>query len=189
MFEQAPKRPDKLPTYEQDFGHMAESILRESIGTSHDTFIEEIEQASPSEDIRNKVDFWIKLVGIEKPIGVQYTISDNEDRIAQKESILRSMHYTTEKEARPDAVIPWSGEAPLVLVQGDKKLMAEYWKRSQELKVSPAKVVGSDFFKNFYSQVFWGLEKADPEMKQILLEAVQRAIEKKKSRGKISPTH
>lgn len=177
--EQTTNIRKNLPEYEEDFGHVAEAIIRESIGKKAGMFVEKVERGTKEEDIRKKVDFWIKFVGIEEPLGIQYTISDKEDNIQEKLDFLRGRKFLVKKEKRPDSEIDWSGNANVVLVRGNKQRMAKIDKESREKNVSPADLVEDAYIRNFFSQIMVMLDEANPLKKEIIIDSIQRAYSKK----------
>lgn len=169
-----------LPNYDETFGHVAEDIIRSSIGKKAALIVEKVEKGTKPEDYRGKVDFWIKFVGIEQPIGIQYTISDNKTKIKEKLDFLRSVNNMAKKEKHPDAEIDWSGNANVILIKGDKKKMAHCWEESQKTGVSPAELVDETFLKDFFRQVFVVIGEINPPLKTILYNAMERAVKNKK---------
>lgn len=174
----------EFPDYEETFGHIAEKIIRDSIGKKAGLFIENVEQGTKPEDYRMKVDFWIKFIGVDAPLGIQYTVSDNEDKIQEKKDFLRSRNFSAKKEKRPDAEINWSGNANVVLVRGNKLKMAKIDKKSREDKVNPAELVGDEFIRGFFSQIMVELKEISPLKMQIIAEAIQSAYDKDMERQK-----
>lgn len=172
-----------LPDYEENFGHIAEAIIRDSIKEKAVLFVEKVEKGTKPEDYRMKVDFWIKFVGIEEPLGIQYTVSSNEDKIQEKLDFLRSRNFLAKKEKRTDAEINWSGNANVVLVRGNKLKMAKIDRESREKNISPSKLVGEEFIRNFFSQVMIIMEEANSFRKEIIVNAI-RGIHIQDSLGK-----
>lgn len=175
-----PRNKGELPNYEKNFGHVAEDIIRDFVGKKAGLIVENIEKGTDEEDIKKKVDFWIKFHEIEAPIGIQYTCSDNEDLVQDKMDYLRSINNTVKKDARPDAEINWSGNTDVVLVRGNKSKMAHIWKESQEKNVSPSELVGDEFIRGFFSQIFTELEIVNPIKKEILYKAFLKAAKEAK---------
>ena len=169
----------KLPDYDETFGHIAEDIIRDSIGKRAGLFVEKVEKGTKVEDQRRKVDFWVKFAGIEEPLGIQYTVSSNENKIREKKEFLRSINFIAKKEKRPDAEINWSGKANLVLVRGNKIKMARLLEESQKKNVKPSKLIGDEFIRGFFSQIMIELDEVNPFKKKIISEAIQAAYRKK----------
>jgi hypothetical protein len=171
----------KMPQYDEDFGHLAEQIIRGSIERKANLIVEKVEKGTKEEDKRRKVDFWIKFYDLEQPIGIQYTVSDNEKKIAEKKNFLKNIiHNIARKEKKPDAEINWSGNATVILVQGDKRKMVRYWKESEEKKVDPAEVVDNVFLINFFNQVRTELGSVNPALKEMLINAIAEAVKRKR---------
>ncbi len=175
---QSKKDIENLPDYEENFGHMAEAIIRSSIGKKAGLFVEKVETGTKPEDYREKVDFWIKFVGIEEPLGIQYTVSDNEDKVQEKLEFLRSRKFLAKKEKRSDSEIDWSGTANVVLVRGNKLKMAKIYKESAEKQIDPGELVGEEYIRDFFSQVKVMLEEANPLKLKIVFSAIRSAYEK-----------
>lgn len=168
-----------LPHYEETFGHVAEDLIRGSIGKKAGLFIESVEKGTRTEDYRRKVDFWIKFASIEEPLGIQYTVSSNENKIREKKEFLRSINFVAKKEKRPDAEISWYGNANLVLVRGNKIKMARLWEESQKKNVKPSELIGNEFIRGFFSQVLIELDEVNPFKKRIISEAIRAAYRKR----------
>jgi|SRR3989338_3954670 len=175
---------EKLPDYEENFGHVAEVIIRDSIREKAILFVEKVEKGTKPEDYRMKVDFWIKFVGIEEPLGIQYTVSSNEDKIQEKLDFLRSRNFLAKKEKRPDAEINWSGNANVVLVRGNKLKMGKIDRESREKNVSPSKLIGEEFILNFFNQVMIMMDEANPFRKKIIYETMRAIYQETSGKSK-----
>lgn len=169
-----------LPDYDETFGNVAEDIIRGSIGKKAALIVEKVEKGTKPEDYRGKVDFWIKFAGIEQPVGIQYTISDNEVKIKEKLDFLRSVSNIAKKEKRSDSEIDWAGNANVVLIRGDKRKMARCWEESQKTGVNQAELIDETFLKNFFRQVFVAIGEINPALRAILYNAMERAVKNKK---------
>lgn len=175
---------EKLPDYEENFGHIAEAIIRDSIGKKAGMLVEKVEKGTKAEDIREKVDFWIKFREIDEPLGIQYTCSNNENKIQDKRDFLRKADNIVKKEEKPDAEIKWSGNANVILVRGNMAKLVKIWEESQKENISPAELVGDEFIRNFFSQVLSELSVVNPVKKNMLLNIFFRAAEKKQKSQK-----
>lgn len=170
----------KIPNYENKFGHMAEMIIRSALG-KRGVVIEKVEQGTKFEDCNQKVDFWIKIMKMEDPIGIQYTT--NKEEYERKKEFLKTRNFLAKKENRPDSEINWSGNANVLVIKGDPEKMIGYWKKIELEGVKPEDAVSDEFIRNFFSQVLSELSVANPKKREILLdiffEIAKEAKEKK----------
>ena len=172
-------QPLKLPEYKKDFGHIAEDIIMEALEKSAGLIIEKVEKATEREDKEERVDFWIKFRGVEEPIGIQYSITANEDKLQEKEDISRYKDYKATKDNRGDALINWKGKLDKVVIQGNKEKFIRYWNEAQEKKANPADLVGEEVIRDFFSQLILKLDSVNPYRNDIIIQALKRiAIEK-----------
>ena len=177
-------QPHKLPEYEKDFGYMAEDIIIKALEKSAGPIIEKIEKATKREDIEEKVDFWIKFKGSEEPIGIQYSITTNEDKLQEKEDISRHKNDKAIKDNRGNALINWGGEIDRIVIHGDKAKMIKSWKEAQEKKADPADLVGNEVIRDFFSQLILKLESINPSKKDIIVQALRRMAAEKNLKEK-----
>lgn len=174
-------RSKNLPVYPEDFGHLAESIMADALARAAGSIIEKVEKGTPNEDIRKKVDFWVKLREIDEPIGVQFTCSKNLDKIQDKKDFLRiNMKNAARKDFRPEAEIKWSEPAPVVLVEANREGLAKAWKQSQETGKSPAEFIGDEMVRDVLAKMIYEVGQLDPKK----IKAIHAVLEKaKKEKG------
>lgn len=171
-----------LPEYKEDFGHEVEEVVMDIL-EKRGIIVEAIEKGSKIEDIRKKVDFWLKLKGVERPIGIQYTCTDNDDIIERKIKQLKDRNWQAEKEL-PGA-IGWSGKTDIVLIRGNKQKIARYYNESKEKKVSPAEVAGDEFVRGFFEQMLRQLNIFSPVKAKIIVDVFQKElISQQQKRGR-----
>lgn len=154
--QQAPSQAASqyLPKYEKDFGHFAESIIIDAIAKELEgEVIEIVEKGTEEDDKIKKIDFWIKFKDVLVPIGIQYTISDNEEVIKKKEAYLKKMNYSVPRGKRTDSRINWHGNATAVLIRGDKEELGRYFKDREDSTELPDDQ-RKDFVRDFFSQLF-----------------------------------
>lgn len=175
----------RLPKYEKDFGNEEAEMMIVDILRSKGVVVEKIERGTKSEDCVEKVDFWIKFYGIAEPLGIQLTISDNEDKIQDKIDALRKKNWIATKEERKDGEIDWVGKANVVLLRIKKETMIRLWREGMEKRVDISKITGDEFIGGIYRQIFSQLKEADPLKSEILMKAfenIQQKSQKKEDR-------
>lgn len=164
----------RLSTYEKDFGHIAEEMIVDALNKKG-RIVEIAQLGSEVDDRVGKVDIWIKFQGIEDPLGIQYTISTNEEEIKDKIKTLKENRWMAKKEARNDSAIKYSGNTNVVLVRGDKIKMAHYYEESQRKNVSFSEIIGDPFIGEIFEQIFKQLGEINPIKRDILKKAFERA--------------
>lgn len=167
----------KLPDYKKNFGNEVEVLIADVL-SKKGFIVEDVELGSKGSGIDDKigkVDIWVKLEGIEDPLGIQYTISTNEKEIENKIKTLRENRWMAKKEIRGDSTIKWSGNANVVLVRGDKIKIAHYWEESQKKDVSFSDVIDDSFVGEIFQQIFKQLDEINPTKKDILMKVFNRA--------------
>lgn len=158
-----PARRHDLPSYPEDFGHLAESIIQDAIAQKAGVLIEQVERGTANEDIRRKVDFWIQVKDIPEPIGIQFTCSKDQDNVQNKKDYLRDvMHNTARKDSRPDSIIKWNKPARVILVQGNRDKIVKAWEEGQKTGQSPAFFIGDELIRDILSQVTIEMGRIDP---------------------------
>jgi hypothetical protein len=173
----------QLPQYEEDFGHIAEAIIREAIMEKAGMIFEQVEKGDESEDKIKKIDFWIKLVGMKEPIAIQYTCSTNPETIKKKENYLRSVNYVVTKDPKENAEIDWTGKAHILLIKGNKKEMAHCWEESQKKGTTPGKEIGTKFVVEFILQMLNYLKKVNPAREVRVMEQMMKIKKEKNKKG------
>lgn len=170
----------ELPEYEEKFGHLAEKIIRTAVG-KRDAVVEAVEAGTKIDDQIGKVDFWMKLIGMEDPLAVQYTT--NPKKYEEKKALLKSRNNLVKKEKRPDAEIEWDGNANVVVILGDHAKMLGYWKKMEQEGVKMEDVVSDAFVVNFFAQILQELKIVNPPKAMILMEFFMD-LKKKKDKEK-----
>jgi len=178
---QKPQSENKreIPDYEKDFGSEEAELIVMDIFKNRGLIVEEVERGTKGENCEEKVDFWVKIVGLDDPLGIQLTISDNEDKIEEKTRILNERSWFGKKENRPESRIKWSGRADLVLIRLKKKTLVDYYEKSKEKGVDVSELVKDWFVREIYSQIFVQLDKNNPIKKDIIYNIFKRAFDKK----------
>lgn len=169
----------KFPNYEKRFGHIAEMIIRSALGKKG-VIIEKVEQGTEIEDYGQKVDFWLKIMKMEDPIGIQYTT--NEEEYERKKEFLKARNFLAKKEKRSDSEINWSGNANVLVIKGNPEKMIEYWKKIELEGAKPENIVGDEFIRNFFSQVLSELSVANPKKREILLDIFSEIAKEAKAK-------
>lgn len=181
---------ERLPEYEDDFGHVAERIIRESLKNKEKVklIVDKIEPGLKTEDIKEKVDFWIKFKYIDEPLGIQYTCSDSEKKIKNKREELTARNWIAKKEKRENPEINWVGNANVVLVRGDKIKLARWLEKSETNKISISEIVEDKFIEDFFNQIMVEIKEINPPRALIIYKAIQHAYKEagKKSKEKKS---
>lgn len=170
-----------LPEYEEDFGHEIEEVVMDVL-TKRGLIVEAVEKGTKVEDIRNKVDFWLKLRGMDQPIGIQYTVTGSEEKIASKMKQLKDRSHQAQKET--PGTLGWSGKTDLILIKGDKKRLGDYYNKSLKMGVSPAEVVGDEFVRGFFEQLLRQLGEFNPIKARVLVNALQEELKRQKKEGR-----
>jgi hypothetical protein len=178
------KTKSQLPQYEENFGHAAEDIIREAILEQAGMIFEKVEKGDESEDKERKIDFWVKLVGMDEPIAIQYSCSTNLKVIKRKEDYLKSINYVVTKEPKKNAEIDWTGKAHILFIHGDKMKMARCWEESQKKGTTPGKVIDKDFLIDFAMQMIKYLKKVNPAREARVMELLKKIYEEKNKKGR-----
>lgn len=186
---ETPKIGDKsareLPDYEEKFGHLAEKIIRSAIG-KREAVVEKVEAGTKIDDQIGKVDFWMKLIGMEDPLGIQYTT--NPEKYEEKKKLLRSRNNLAKKEKRPGAEIEWEGNANVIVILGDHAKMIGYWKKIEQEGAKMEDVVSDAFVVNFFFQVSQELKLVNPAkffiVMGLFMDAKKRVDKEKRKTGR-----
>ncbi len=157
--------------HQKDFGHEFEDILVRAL--KNVSFIDKVEHGTKSEDEIQKVDLWFTPKGMDEPIGVQISASDDETKLKDRRKISGSL---VRKEKRSDAEINWDGKAELVFVEFDKRDLARFWKTykekaEKEEKINPEDVISKKIMTDFFSQVLKGV---NPAKRELLMENLKK---------------
>lgn len=166
-----------LPNYESNFGNEVEELIANTL-YQKGRIVEDFELGSKGsgvDDKIGKVDIWIKFECMDDPLGIQFTMSNNEKEIEKKIQTLKENKWMAKKEARDDSVIKWSGNANVVLVRSDKIKIANYWKKSKEKGVNFSEVIDDPFVGEIFNQIFKQLGEINPIKRDILRKAFEGA--------------
>jgi hypothetical protein len=174
----------QLPQYEENFGHVAEAIIREAIVEKAGMIFEKVEKGDEVEDKIKKIDFWIKLVGMDEPIAIQYTCSNDPETIKKKEDYQRSVNYVVSKEPKENAEIEWTGKAHILLIRGNMQEMARCWNESQKKGITPGKEIGTKFVVDFIRQMLDRLKKINPAREARVMELMVKIDKEKNKKGR-----
>lgn len=168
-FPSQPKSVERIPPrYEKNFGsEEAEKIMAEIL-LKKGPLVESVEHGTDTEDRLGKVDLWVKFLGIEAPLGLQYTITTNDKELEAHETELKARGYIAKKEYREDATIKYAGNANVILVHSNKNEVRKLWEESQSKGVSPAEIVNNKFVIDIFNQIFNRLGIVNPAQQKIL---------------------
>lgn len=168
-----------LPNYEEDFGHKVEEVVMDVLAKKG-LIVEAVEKGTKEEDIRKKVDFWLKIQGLDQPIGIQYTMTGSEEKEEKKIKQLENRKWQVFK-ATP-GTLGWSGKTDLVLIKGNKEKIGHYYNESLKKGVPMAEVIGEEFVRGFFRQLLEQLNDINPEKAKIIVDIFQKKLKEKRSR-------
>lgn len=177
------ERKKELPEYDDDFfADYVINILNKNIEKNSGIVIEGIEKGTKNEDCLEKVDLWVKFVSIDEPIGVQFTVSGNEDKIEEKRKELKTRNYIAKKEFREDAKIKYSGDANVILVREDKMKLVNYIEIAKRKKIDPVEIPGSEFVRDFIHKIIVEFGIINPARKKMIVDVLIKEASKSKKR-------
>lgn len=175
--KQETENSKEMPDYEKDYGHKAEDVVIFAL-KNEGNFVEEIEKGTKTDDLRKKVDIWVKFYLIAEPLGIQLTISDNEDKIQDKKDVLEKRGWKAKKEKTEGSKIDWVGNVNVIMVRLNKKEVAEYEKKNNEKETSDSiNKEMSEFVGKIYRQIFKELERINPLRRDIYYKVFKEEFE------------
>jgi len=124
-----------LKVYPESFGDdVVEPMAIRALKTL--PFVEEIEPATHNEnqDQNKQVDFWIKIKGMEKPFGIQFTVTKEPETLNKKFGALVKERRMVAKTDFPDSKVKGNEELlPVILVNVDGLPYSKALKKWQEI--------------------------------------------------------
>lgn len=174
---------EKFPDYEEKFGHLAEKIIREAVDKKG-IIVEKVDKGTKFEDCDQKVDFWIKFVELEEPIGIQFTT--NPKKYTEKKDFLRGRNFIARKVEQEGAQIKWFGKANVVVVLENHVKMLDFWKKMELENKKAEEVVSNEFVRDFLTKVYFEIKEVNAAKYFILMKLGQtmaRKIKAQKLKG------
>lgn len=163
----------------ESFGHQTEGFVAESLADI--SSIEIIEMASEEEDTKKGIDFWIKFRGWDAPVGVQFTGSEDPQRM--KEKIERFPQRVT-KEDTPISKIKGEGKTCwVILARGPLAEFGRHYDayiamRKDQKDPRPSQIIPEHLIADIYRQILKGYSQAlgndQPRLREEFLATVAR---------------